>query len=83
MPLVAAKCTNCGGELQLDDSLKTGFCMFCGSRILVQEAIELKKVQVEGKVSVEGLATVENLLIRGNQSLEAKNYEGQKNILIG
>ena len=75
MPIVAAKCPNCGGELQLDDNLKSGFCMYCGSRVIVQEAIELKKVQVEGKVSVEGLATMENLLTRGQQCLEAGDYK--------
>jgi len=75
MAFVAAKCTNCGGELQLDDNLKTGYCMFCGSRVVIQEAIDLKKVQIEGKVSVEGLATVENLLMRGNQSMEAGEYK--------
>jgi DNA-directed RNA polymerase subunit RPC12/RpoP len=75
MAFVAAKCTNCGGELQLDDNLKTGFCQYCGSKVVVQEAIELKKVQVEGKVSVEGLATVENLLTRGEQSIDEGDYE--------
>lgn len=34
-----ARCPNCGGALQLPDSLKTAKCIYCGSDILVKDAI--------------------------------------------
>lgn len=30
------KCPNCGGDLQLDDSFKKGFCIFCGSPVSIE-----------------------------------------------
>lgn len=75
MSFTAAKCTNCGGELQLDDGLTTGYCMFCGSKVIVKDAIDLKKFQIDGKVSVEGVSDVENLMKRGAQNLKSKKYK--------
>ena len=82
MSFTAAKCTNCGGELQLDENLQSGYCMHCGSKVIVKDAIELKKIQVEGKVSVEGVSDVENLLKRGKQSLRTKKYKEAVDTLI-
>lgn len=44
MSFVDAKCTSCGEELRLDDSVETGFCMYCGNKIAVQDAIELRNI---------------------------------------
>jgi len=74
MSIVAANCPNCGGELQLDDSLTSGYCMFCGTKIIIQEAIQLRKIKIEGRISVNGLSTVENLIIRGKQNLDIGNF---------
>ena len=39
MPLVPAKCTNCGATLQVDDSRHQFICRYCGSSFLVEKAI--------------------------------------------
>ena len=39
MPLVNAKCTNCGGVLQVDDSKEAAICPFCESAYIVEKAI--------------------------------------------
>ena len=39
MPLVNAKCTNCGGVLQVDDSKEAAICPFCESAYVVEKAI--------------------------------------------
>ena len=44
MTFVAARCPQCGGELQLDNEKETGFCMHCGSKIIVQEAIRAVRI---------------------------------------
>jgi len=44
MTFVAARCPMCGGELQLDNQVESGFCMHCGSKIIVQDAVRLVRV---------------------------------------
>ena len=39
MALVAAKCTECGANVEVDDSKKTGICRHCGTLFILQEAI--------------------------------------------
>lgn len=62
MSIIAAKCPGCGGDIQLDDTNQHGFCMYCGTRVIVKDAIEETRVKIEGKVSVEGLASLEKLV---------------------
>ena len=40
MPLVDAKCTNCGGTLQVDSAKEAAVCPFCGSAFIVEKAIQ-------------------------------------------
>lgn len=75
MPFEAAKCPNCGGILQLDDSNETGFCQFCGSRIVVRDAIQKMKIEVSGQVSMSGISSVENDIKRGQQCLAVKDWK--------
>jgi len=39
MPLVAAKCTECGGSVQVDSEKKAAVCESCGNAFIVEEAI--------------------------------------------
>ena len=39
MPLVQAKCENCGGILEVDSNLKAANCPHCGAAYVVQDAI--------------------------------------------
>lgn len=39
MPLVQAKCENCGGALQVDNSRKAAICPWCNTPYVVQDAI--------------------------------------------
>lgn len=39
MPLVNAKCTNCGGNLKIDSNKDTAICEFCGTVFVVEKAI--------------------------------------------
>ncbi len=42
MAIVALKCPNCGGDLQFEDSHDFGFCQYCGTKIMLQEAVTQK-----------------------------------------
>ncbi len=39
MPFVKAKCTNCGGSLQVDSEKKAAICPFCNQAYVVEDAI--------------------------------------------
>ena len=44
MSIERAKCTNCGGNLQVDSTKKTATCPFCHAEYLVQDAINNYKI---------------------------------------
>lgn len=75
MKYEAVKCPSCGAQLQLDDSQATGFCMYCGNKFLVQDAIQRMKIELSGHVSMSGISTVENDIMLGKQCLEAKDWK--------
>lgn len=53
MALVSVKCTNCGGEIQLDENREFGYCSSCGSKVMVEQSITNIK-QLNGNVIVDG-----------------------------
>ena len=64
MSFEAAKCPQCGGELQLDIEKETAFCMHCGSKIIVQEAIRA--------VRIDNAHMVDTWIKMGKSAFEAK-----------
>jgi tetratricopeptide (TPR) repeat protein len=65
MAFKAAKCPNCAGELQVPDERNTVKCMYCGSDIIVREAI---------KAAAAGV-NVENLFNLAKSAFETGNYQ--------
>ena len=63
MELKSAKCPNCGGKLQLNPAIEKGIWIYCGSEIIVEDAIRLGR-------EVDGIATVRTHLVRADQLLE-------------
>jgi len=51
MALINLKCPNCSGSIQMDDSKETGFCLYCGSKFLVND--EIQRILIEHSGSVE------------------------------
>lgn len=69
MPFVAAICPQCGGNLQLDNQLETGFCMHCGTKIIVQDAI--KSVKIDYSDLVDSWMKMGELALESGNSQEA------------
>lgn len=46
MGIVTLKCTHCRGDVQLDDTREYGFCMYCGTKILIQQDVNNINVNV-------------------------------------
>ncbi|MDQ0360443.1 hypothetical protein [Breznakia pachnodae] len=82
MPFINVKCESCGGDVQLDDALKQGFCMYCGSKIVfVNEQTntggkDLTNLLILAKTAYNN-ANYEETLRYANEILEVKldNYE--------
>ncbi len=39
MPLIPAKCTQCGANIKVDDSKDAGICEYCGTAFITEKAI--------------------------------------------
>ena len=39
MALVAAKCTSCGGILEVDNEKDTAICKYCGTPFIIEKAV--------------------------------------------
>jgi len=66
MPFVKVKCTSCGGEIQLDDEKESGFCLYCGTKVIYKEAIQ--------KIELVNLPKVENLMKLAIAAFTGRNY---------
>ncbi len=75
-----AKCPNCGATLQLDNSLETGYCVYCGSKFMVREAIQRMKIEVSGQVSITGISTIENDIKLGQQCILAQDWKQAEDV---
>lgn len=75
MKLVSAMCPNCGAKLELDENMEKGFCMYCGSQIIVQDAVQKYKVEISGRISVEGILSAEDFAKNGDTLVSIGNYQ--------
>jgi tetratricopeptide (TPR) repeat protein len=69
MPLVAAKCTQCGASLEVDAAQDAAICKHCGTPFIVEKAISNYNT-----VNVYGGNSLESLMKRGLLALEYSNY---------
>lgn len=74
MKLVAAKCPNCGANIDVDKDSDSTKCEFCKSKIIVDDAIAKYKVEISGKVEVENLPKIENYMKLGDRYFDDKEY---------
>ena len=52
MPVVQIVCPKCGGDVELEDSREFGFCMYCGTKIMISEMIT-QKVRIDESHKVD------------------------------
>lgn len=70
MALVALNCPSCNGDIQLDDTRDTGFCMYCGNKVLVK---------VSEKLKIDNSHLIENYWSIAMAAYDAKNYKEAEN----
>lgn len=67
MPLVQAKCTNCGANLEIDNTKDAAICPYCGTAFIVEKAINNYNVTNQihaGTVNIYG-GNSADFVIRG------------------
>lgn len=62
MKLVPAKCPSCGANIEVNEDLKNAICQYCGTTILIDDAVEKYKVEISGEVKIDGIEGKSELL---------------------
>lgn len=84
MPLVPAKCTQCGANIEIDDTKEAGICQHCGTAFITEKAITNYNTYVTNNNNFAGAninvmgANVDNLIILANNAEEIGNYDEAK-----
>jgi DNA-directed RNA polymerase subunit RPC12/RpoP len=68
MVLVALKCPNCGGTVQMEENMKSGFCVHCGSKIV-------NEPNIGSSVSIDKSLDIVNHLKVAKETLIEQNWE--------
>ena len=70
MKLVAAKCPNCKANIDVDKNSDTTVCEYCGSKIIVEDAIAKYKVELSGNVEVSNLTSAIKLIKLADKAMK-------------
>lgn len=73
MSLVAAICTQCGAQIEVDDSKEAGICKHCGTAFITEKVIKNYSINVSNATINVGGANVENLLKMAQNAADASN----------
>jgi hypothetical protein len=69
MSLIAAKCPNCGANVQVDESKESGICIHCNTSFITEKAINNYNTYVSNTNTTN---VVKN--IYGNEKREVDDY---------
>ncbi len=75
MKLVAAKCPNCGANIDVNPKLETTKCNYCNQAILINDAIEKYKLEISGSLEVKNLPQIDNITKLANRYYDNQEYE--------
>lgn len=86
MGLVAAKCTQCGANIEIDDSKEAGICKYCGTAFITEKAINNYKINAE-KVIVNSDNVnisnydIESALVAVKKLIKGELYDDAKKMI--
>ena len=66
MAFVAAKCTQCGGSLQVDDSKDAGICPYCGTAFVTEKVIKNYNFHITNNI--------DTLIVQNSEKAEIKSH---------
>ncbi len=65
MALIALKCPNCGGDVELDESMRQGFCIYCGTKLINDS--ESKKIKIDHEDEILGKLKLSLLALKADE----------------
>ena len=79
MPMVPAKCTQCGGNLTVDSEKEAAICQYCGTPFIVEKAINNYNTTVINNFDNATVNIIagdkDNFLKLAKDALTSKNYK--------
>lgn len=81
MKLTPAKCPSCGANIEVNDKLEKTICQYCGTQVLIEEAITKYQLEISGKVEVDGITSNKELLNRVRKYIKLKEYDEARYII--
>ena len=73
MTIIALKCPNCSGDVQLDDGREFGFCIYCGTRIMISDFVT-RKIEIDYSGKASSYADIALDWLRRGEKERAKEY---------
>lgn len=77
MALVAAKCTQCGANIEIDDTHEAGICKYCGTAFITEKAINNYNTYITNNFSGANINVVggdiNNFIKMAENAIEAGN----------
>ena len=67
MPLVPAKCPQCGGNIEVDNSNEAGICKFCGTPFVTEKAINNYNNTMINNININSSGNTVNILESNNK----------------
>ena len=74
MPIVPAKCTQCGSNLEIDSSKDAGICPYCGTAFITEKAINNYNSYVTNNNNFNG--TLYNVLVKKMKDNKILHFKG-------
>ena len=85
MPLVPAICTQCGAQIEVDNTHEAGICKHCGTAFITEKAINNYATYINNNFSIENInvggADMENMYSAVQKAINAKDYSFASNLL--
>lgn len=84
MGMIVAKCTQCGSNIQVDDTKEAGICESCGTAFITEKAINNYNTYVNNNNNFAGAninvmgVNVDNLTVLAHNAYEVGNYDEAK-----
>lgn len=85
MGLVAAKCTQCGANIEVDDTKEAGICKFCGTAFITEKAIYNYNTYItnnivnnndfhDANITIQNNENIGGLLLLAKRKMQSKAY---------
>ena len=88
MPLVAAKCAECGANIEVDDTKEAGICKYCGTAFITEKAINNYNTYITNNNNFAGasivlqgnIENIEKLIERATTFIKLNEYDSAEKL---